>query len=57
MVGDTPYIMLKNLEQRWYRIVAMFANVNQSFNSYVWTLHKPEEFEPLNGYDMKLFAK
>ena len=57
MVEDTPYIMLKNLEQRRYRIVAMFANVNQSFNSYVWTLHKPEEIEPLNGCDMKLSAK
>jgi len=57
MVEDTPCIILKNLEQRWYRIVAIFANVNQSFNSYIWTLFKPEEIGPLNGYDMKLSAK
>jgi len=46
MVEDPPYIVLDKLEQRGYKMVGFSCNANQAFNSYVWTLHKPEEIEP-----------
>jgi hypothetical protein len=46
MVNESPTVVLDKLEQRGYRVVGMSANANTQFNSYVWTLHKPEEIEP-----------
>lgn len=46
VVNDSPTQVLDKLEQRGYRVVAMSSNATESFNTYVWTLHKPEEIEP-----------
>ena len=46
VVNDSPTQVLDKLEQRGYRVVGMSSNATESFNTYVWTLHKPEEIEP-----------
>ena len=42
-ISASPLTVLDKLEQRGYKLVAMASNNGQ----YVWTLHKPEEIEPV----------
>ncbi|XP_054167245.1 GTP cyclohydrolase 1 feedback regulatory protein-like [Oppia nitens] len=46
VVNESPTQVLDKLEQRGYRVVGMSSNASDTFTSYVWTLHKPEEIEP-----------
>lgn len=48
MIPDAPYLVLDKLEQRGFRVVGM-SSVPAERNEQVfcWTLHKPEEIEPI----------
>jgi len=48
MISDAPYQVLDKLEQRGFRVVGMSSiNAERNGQTFCWTLHKPEEIEPI----------
>jgi len=48
MISDPPYHVLDKLEQRGFRVVGMSSiTAERNEQTFCWTLHKPEEIEPI----------